>query len=296
MTTEAGIPDLPEAFDGPEVLVFSEDATKGDIIYAISERIPTNEFGLPQFFIRSDLISGTHVSEDEIDAAAMGLFYHDGYPTLFSGSAFWNQLPHEPQQYFEYFQKFLDQAAEIGIRQLDLLAAHLGKHLYEISAIAKEFYWSSRARAYDMFIVAAEAKKRQHRIRNMENKHFMQADKLINELVARFQDDDDGDSWIEELTAKEALEALELLVKVQRLSVGLVGQQSSSTNREFVEGEGTESMIRKIASGAGASSQQSDKFAASLQKLLEGDDGLTIQAAVLKLTASNTSSTFNEGV
>lgn len=291
------LPAIPEEEDyaGPEIIVFQEDASKGEIVQTISERIPQNEYGLPTFFIRSDLLSGYQLAEDEIDAAAVGLYYHEGYPTLPTGATFWNQLPHEPHTMFEWFQAYLDQAAEVGIRQLDALAVKLNTSLKELSDVAKEYYWSARARAYDMFIVAAEAKRRQHRIRSMENQHFVKAEKLFEEVMGRFVDDEDGDSWVEELTAKEAIEVLESLIKVQRMSVGLVGQHSSSTAQQFGEGEATESMIRKIAQDAGASSSTSDKFVSQLKNLLDNpEEGATIQAAVIKMTAPNNRTTFQE--
>lgn len=288
-----GVP-VPGAILGADVMVFDEDATRGDIIYSLSQHIPQNEFGLPEFFIRSDLISGYQVAEDEIDAASVGLNYFEGFPTLPNGAAFWNQLPHEPQKSFELFVAYLDQVAEIGIRQLDMLAAAKGESLENIAELSKEFYWTSRARAYDMFIVAAEAKKRQHRIRKMENTHFEKTQALFDQLLSRFINDGE-DSWIDELDAKEAIEVLETLVKIQRMSVGLTGQHASSTAREFTDGESSQDMLRKIAQNAGANHSTADKFASQLQALLsDPNEGAVIQAAVIKMTAPNNKTAFQE--
>lgn len=284
---------LPDVNSSPEILVFDEDATKGNIVWELSQRIPQNEFGLPQFFFRSDMILGTQIAEDDIDAASVGLFYYDGYPQLANGSSFWNQLPHEPQVKFELFQAYLDQAAEIGIRQLDMLSAACDKSTEELLDISHEFYWSSRARAYDLFIVAAEAKKRQHRIRKMENTHFEQSGDLLEKLKARFEGE--FADWIEELNAKEAVEVLIELAKLQRMSVGLTGQHASSTSREFGPGESTEAIMRKLSQGTAAGGGHGEGFAAALQSLLENpEEGATIQAAILKVTAPNNRSQFDE--
>lgn len=296
MNAPASLPALIDMdMAGPTFHVYPEGATKGDIIFDLSSKIPRNEFGLPIFFLRSDFIHGTQIAEDALDAATVNLYYFEGYPTLENGSSFWNQLPHEPQLKYELFQKFLDQPEDIGIRQLDQLAVTCKPTVNELNDMSREFFWTSRARAYDMFIVAAEAKKRQHRIRKMENKHFNLADKLMEALQARFEGE--FNDWMEELNAKEAIEVLSELHKIQRASVGLVGQHASSTSRQFADGESSESMIRHLAQGAGASNDTTDRFAAQLKSLLDNpEEGATIQAAILKFTAPNNRQQFDEGV
>lgn len=290
---EVALPDeaLPGAA-GAEVFVFEENTSRGEIVYRLSERIPQNEFGLPIFFLRSDLLAGTYFSESDLDVATVGLFYYEGFPTLESGRVFWGQLPHEPQGAFEAFKAFLDQAHEHGIRQLDLLTTTLSEPLEVLANWAKEFYWSARARAYDLFIVAAEAKKRQSRIRQMENKHYNQANTLFDKLLERFAGE--NADWIEELNAKEAIEVLETLVKIQRISVGLTGQHASSTARGIDPGESTESVIRKLAQGGGMTGASSDRFAAQLQGILDNpEEGAVIQAAILQVTAGGNRRSFD---
>ncbi len=275
------------------VYVFREDESKGDIVFKLTQFIPLNEFSLPIFFLRSDMLHGTSITDEDVDAASVGLFYHDGFPCLENGATFWNQLPHEPHASFLLFQAYLDQAADIGIRQLDLLATSERIELGILTEMHREFYWGARARAYDLFIVAAEAKKRQHRIRKMEDGHYGAADNLFTKLLGRFSGE--NEDWIDELNAKEAIEVLSELVKIQRLSVGLTGQHASSTSRDIGPGESAESVIRKIAQGGGMNQSGSDKFAATLQQLLENpEEGAILQAAVIKVTAPNNRGTFDE--
>jgi hypothetical protein len=295
MNAETGLATFEQG-SSHEVHVFDEGASKGEIVFELSQRIPQNEYGLPIFFLRSDMLPGHQIADDEIDAATVGLFYYEGYPTLKSGATFWNQLPHEPQKSYELFYDFLHQVEEIGIRQLDLLAAEKNLALVDVADTAKEFYWSARARAYDLFIVAAEAKKRMHRIRKMEDTHFTKSEKLFETLMKRFEGEEFQD-WIEELNAKEAIEVMEMLVKIQRSSVGLVGQHASSTNREYVPGESSEATIRRIAQNGGMQNNVADKFAQQLQSLLENpEEGATIQAAILKVTAPANRQQFDEDV
>lgn len=276
-----------------DVYVFDEGATKGDIIYELSSRIPVNEFGLPIFFLRSDLLpSGTHLSQADVDVAAMGLFYYEGYPTTEKGGSFWNQLPHEPRADFELFQQYLDQAALIGVRQLDMLSVDSGRPLEDISEVCRCFYWGPRARAYDMFIVAADRKKREHRIRNMEDRHYLEADDLFKKLMGRFKGE--NEDWIDELNAKEAIEAMETLVKLQRMSVGLTGQKASSTPADALPGESSEAIIRQIAQRATQTGQGNNTFGAQLDALLNGEDGAQLQDLIIRFTAPNNKQAFSE--
>lgn len=287
--------ESPAAVTTQEIILFEEGATKAEMVRTLSERIPRNEFQLPIFFIRSDMLPSGHVTEEDVDAASVGLFYHEGFPTLSNGSTFWNQLPHEPREYYELFQKYLDQAAEIGIRQIDMLSASCDKSPDELSALLHEFMWSSRARAYDMFIVAAEAKRREHLTRKMENKHFDRAGALLAKLEERFEGE--FEDWIEELNAKEAIEVMVELSKLQRTSVGLTGQNASSTNKDIAPGTSAEVILRRITQNGGVSATNKDGFEAQLQSLLDNpENGLLLQEAIVKVTAPNNAKEFGQGL
>ena len=276
-----------------DVYVFDEGASKGDIIYELSSRIPVNEFGLPIFYLRGDLLpSGTHLTQTDVDVAAQGLFYYEGYPTTERGGSFWNQLPHEPHNDYELFRAYLDQAALIGVRQLDLLAADAGKTLEVVSEACRAFYWSARARAFDMFIVAADRKKREHRIRNMEDSHYLEADALFKKVLERFKGD--NSDWIDELNAKEAIEVMETLVKLQRMSVGLTGQKASSTPADALPGESSEAIMRQIAQRATQTGTGNSDFGSQLNELLNGSDGAQIQDLIIRFTSPNNKQAFSE--
>jgi hypothetical protein len=291
MNAETALPDIVNT--GPEIMVFDEDWSRGAIMASLSERIPRNEYGLPTFIFRSDLLHGNHFAADDLDAAVISLNYAEGYPTLPSGGSFWNQLPHEAQSNFELFQGYLDQGAELGIRQLDVLSVGTDKTPSQLLDLYHEYFWSARARAYDLFITAAQAKKRLARVRQMEDDHYDVAGKLLDKVQERFKGE--FDDWIEELDAKEAVEVLSELVKIQRMSTGLVGQHASSTAKDIGPGESAENVLRKLAQGAGAERSGSDNFQAKLQMLLKDPEkGDVLQAAILEVTAGNNRQEFRE--
>jgi hypothetical protein len=271
---------------GPRLTVLPEGCTRGEAIQTLSREIPLNQYGLPAYFIRSDLLSGLalgHVDQEEIDAASMGLFYTEGYPTLEDGRAFWNQLPHEDPRAFNYFQRYLEQAEEHGIRQLDVLGATESIDSNKLRQLYMEFYWSSRARAYDLFQVAAQERKRQLRIRSMENRHYDLAGKRMEELLRKFEDEE----WIEEVNAAEALELLMELAKLQRLSLGLTGQNASSLPKNALpEGASPQAIMEHLTKGTHLGEDQSDNFQAKLSALLNGDGGMEIQDAIIRFSRS----------
>lgn len=264
-------------------IVLPEGITRAHAAHTIMQRVKTNEFGFPTHFIRSDLLPFDLglLCEADVDNASVGLFYDDGYPQLDNGTAFWHQLPHEPYDAYLMFMAFLEQAEELGIRQLDLLAASKGADLPVLQTLSNEYLWSIRSRAHDVFVVAADQKKRFLLTRRTENKHFNMAGKLLATLETKFEDDE----WLEELSAKEAIEMLDLLVKVQRLSLGLTGQNSSSTPRDRLpDGTSTEAIVRQITRNAGLNNSAADSFGSRLQALLDNpEEGMQIQAAILKI-------------
>lgn len=203
---------------GSQRVVLHEGATKGDAIFITSKQIPQNEYGLPTFFYRSDMLPSLgHLRVGDLDACAVNLDYSDGYPTYGDGSIWWNQLPHEPDSLFQCFVRYLEQADDIGIRQLALLASVQRVGLPIISEASKEYYWRERARAYDLFQVAADRKRREIRARRTEGTHYDTADLLMKALMAKFEDPE----WFKDLDAKEAVSVLMDLAKLQRISLGL---------------------------------------------------------------------------
>ena len=205
---------------GPgQFVLLPEGASRADAVKVLSTNITLNEYQLPDFFYRSDLLPFplTNMTLDDADAAVVPLEYYEGYPTYGGGKVFWYQLDHEPYDSFILFQKYLDQAMEYGLRQLQLLAMNENMTMARVTALANEYMWAWRARAYDLFQVAADRKRRDLRARAVENKHYNKAGDLLTALEAKYQ----GTDWIDELSAKEGIELMTTLMKIQRMSVGL---------------------------------------------------------------------------
>lgn len=262
----------------PQRIVLPEGASRADAIHILAKSIPPNKYGLPTFFYRSDFLPydlGTLTTELG-DAAAVPLEYHEGYPTYDDGHIFWHQLPHEPYEDYQLFVRYLEQAEDMGIRQLQLLASVNRISLTKVSSLSKEYFWAQRARAYDLFQVAADQKKREIRARRAENRHFEVAKNLFDQLLAKFDDPE----WINTLSPADALDALQQLVKIQRVSLGLSvnGNAGPAANDPNV-GQTAELILRNITK---SSSEEGDSVSLTedLQTLM-GDPNFTLKAQEL---------------
>jgi hypothetical protein len=264
-------------------IILPEGISRPQAVAVLSKRVRLNEFGLPPSFIRSDLLPSNlgMLTQEAVEAASEGLFYFEGFPTLQNGTTFWHQLPYEPYKAYALFMAFLEQVEDLGIRQLDLLGVSQNEDQDVLMSYFHEYHWQHRSRAYDIFQVAADQKRRVIRTRKMENKHYEAAGNLFERLLARFNDAE----WIEELNAKEAIEAMETLVKIQRLSMGLTGANASSIPKNAAPpGADTETIIRQITRNSGMSQQAEGNFIDKLKALTENaEDGMRVQEAILRI-------------
>jgi len=202
-------------------IALPEGATRADAILEMSKGIPENQYGLPAFFYRSDMLPyDLHsLTQADADACVVDLNYDEGYPTYKGGHIFWQQLPHEPLEDYLLFQRYIFQAEDKGLRQIHMLAHDQSVPMIRIQYLYHEYYWKARARAHDLFQVAADRKLRESRSRRLEDSHFRVAETLFQQLKP-FMEDLTPDS-LQNLPLKEKLECLRLIINIQRVSSGL---------------------------------------------------------------------------
>lgn len=201
-------------------IVLPEKATPVDAMKELSNRIPENEFGLPAFFYRIDLLPHDlgNFTQADADNCLVALDYEEGYPTYNGGHIFWHSLPGEPIDCYLLFQRYLDQAELLGLRQLQLLAEENREPMERVQALYHQYFWAYRARAHDLFQVAADRKRRELRSRRLEDRHYTMAQTLMEQLQEKMSD---GNDLFKDLSGKEFLECLRLLINIQRVSNGL---------------------------------------------------------------------------
>lgn len=232
-----------------QLVLLPENPTPSDAIHVLSKQIPENEYGLPTMFYRVDMLPYElgNLTQQDAEACGVPITYEEGYPTFDRGHLFWQQLPGEPYQEFILFQRYLDQAMETGLRQLQMLAMENKVTLAKVHSLAQTYYWRWRARAHDLFEVAADRKRRELRARKIEHSHFGIAEDLLRPLKAKFQDP----NFFETLSSKEAVEVLRLLINIQRVSSGLAQNgNAGATNFNPDSAVTPTELMRQITEGA----------------------------------------------
>lgn len=230
------------------VAITPTPASRLDVFRELTANLPLNDYGLPKFVYRADAIPEDffdHSTEDQYhiqSTAAIDLFYSEGFPTFDDGSAFWSQMPHEPPDAFEYFIHYLGLAPSYGVRRLEDLVAdgslkQIGKGRHNFNSLVEfhtYYMWLPRSKAFDLFQQVAQAKLREQRILQSTNAHFLKAEELMTKVYQYFeQRDDEGELvWMQDMTPKTAFDAIDKLVKIQRISLGL---PASGSHKEDME-------------------------------------------------------------
>lgn len=213
------------------------------LIQRAARNLPVTAEGLPVGYYRTDLLPQRppQSAQEEIDAlrsAYVDLNFIHGYPTLPDGRPFWHKLDFEAAFAYGAFQVFLD-TIDDGPRAVDALAQNqellqIARQIYapgqsqnefgpaELNKILQEVaitnYWRPRSKAYDLYKDAAHRHVRLRRQIRVEDEHFVLAQNLLAQLKAKVLDSPD---FFEKLEPKVALDMLNKLVGIMRVSAGL---------------------------------------------------------------------------
>lgn len=225
-------------------------SNKADVFKNINAGLPLNDYGLPDYIYRADMIPPDILSDsytprerkDMLVAASLQLTFTHGYPSIEEAVPFWERLPSEPLEAYNTYMMFMEMpektSFEVPVRLLHHIAAVSNIELSRVIEWCHVYYWHWRSRAYDLFIAASHRKQREHRIMSIEGKHFMLAeryltavDTLISEKLGRalkaVQDDEADQTEFESLDIKGLVDIVDKLAKVQRISVGLPANGST---------------------------------------------------------------------
>lgn len=208
---------------------------KAEMFKKLNEGIPNNDYGLPTYYYRADILSPElidpeHTSEDEqsdfLEAAIIDLDYSQGFPVTPTGEPFWGQLPYEPSEQYRAFIAFLElptrgesNGGPQAVRQMHVLCTQLNTDTRQILESSYLYYWQVRARAYDLFKAASHAKLKERRLMSAEDEHYNMAAQYIawanTFLTNAFQDPESAG-----LKPKDVMDLMHRMIQVQRLSAG----------------------------------------------------------------------------
>lgn len=289
-----------EAVSGNGVTLYANNGLSGHsnsrlhTIQQINKSIPKNNYGMPAFIYRADLIptdidqlSGSE-REEALVNATIDIQYTEGFPALPNGTPLWGQLPFEDTTAYDLFRQYMELAEKYGVRRLDLLNADRPNFSREtLIEYHTYYYWAGRCKALDLFEVAAAQKMRERRILRTNDRHFLEADKILGKVLAYFNKlNEDGEPiWLKDLTPKTAMDMLDKLTKIQRVSLGMAAHGSSSgEDGDAPRNAGIEMVLRTIAQKSGET--ESQNTGNSLDLLLnDPESALIAQEMILKINA-----------
>lgn len=209
----------------------SSTSTRAMTLAAAARFIPCTAEGLPAGFYRADLVADDLPAAaarlpSATEAAFVPLNYQEGFPALPDGRPFWNKLDYEPPAAFAAFELYVALAANGPRYVAALLQSPELQRLYGdslTSPLLQEmhtlYYWKERARAADLYQEATNRHIRTRRAQNMQDYHFTQSDTLLRKVMDQLNTEETFDAMKHD--PQVLLSAMEKLVKIQRVSVGL---------------------------------------------------------------------------
>lgn len=234
---------------------------KWKLLQQLSNTLPLNEYNLPIFIYRADMLdhslikrilddqaeskhhglmtpaakpskaawegrsTGIRDAMSHLTSAQVPLDYTEGYPTLPNGQPFWNQMDSEHKEAHDAFIFYLEMD---GVRRMSGLA-HLP--LDQVREWYHTYYWDYRVKSFDLYRTAHQNRLKVQRMLRVEDDHFRLASKIMASVDSIVNSQDFADN-LAKLDPEKLINVFEKLVKVQRISVGLpVGSAAGLDNR-----------------------------------------------------------------
>lgn len=278
--------------------------TKGEVFRQLQQRQILNDFGVPEFIYRADLIPVDLLQldlaerKDILDAAIVPISFEYGYPSTIDAIPLWERLPGEAQNAYDAFCLALDlpevSKTEHPVRLLPIIAPLLKVSLDQVAEYCHVYYWHIRFRAYDLFLAACHRKQREQRIMSIEGKHFRFAEKYLNKLDTVVEaklnsaidaiSNEDENGELAELKLKDLIDMVEKLTRIQRISVGLPANGNDTSPSRDVGGrfQDVSDSYKEIAAHA-SPAKKSDTRSADMDALLQSPEELAaVQDLLIK--------------
>lgn len=233
---------LPAALRGLDV---SRVETRTDLVRELNRALPLNEYNLPLYIYRPDLLdpqallqmdrpSAKQQLADMLANSIVHLSYDLGYPTIGKGDTpFWGQLLWESKQAFETFLAYLELDGVRGLHNIENVLPELASEWYHQNC------WKLRAQAFDAFRVAHHSRMREQRIFSVQNDHYLKGQKLFQKVFNHLEK-----LPLDELEFDKGVNALEKLSKIVHSTLGIA---ASNKDPNPTIGTSVEVVMRKTA-------------------------------------------------
>lgn len=264
---------------------------KAAFVRYLTGKIPLNEYALPEYIFRADLLPPDLHDEERYDPqiraeylqiATVELDYAQGFPTMPDGEAFWLQFPHESPQAYKAFHAYLELPRDLAdrtapfpddptsrphrpgakepmpVRQLHELSRTLGIPTIELQEYFFMYFWQFRTRAHDMFIVARHKQLKESRLMQLEDDHYIRATQFVDAATIKLTEmmnDPEAD-----IRAKDMIDLLTKMMQFQRLAVGVPGNTTPTQPKDAPPAHASmEVILRNLASGNAQQNRPGDE-------------------------------------
>ncbi len=159
--------------------------------------------------------------------AFLPIVFAEGFPAYPDGRPVWLRMDCEPEDVHRLFEQYLVMG-QAGVRQLFLLENLGPQKLHELREFFYLYNWAVRSTAYDIFRVAEFRKIQSNRALEMEDDHFIKAQRLFDKAMMYME----SQEFLDQLTPKSAIDLMKTVVAIQRMSVGMspTGGKTKETN------------------------------------------------------------------
>ena len=291
---QPGIRDLedeaPVAVRLPHGPLRSLDAsrmmTKWQLVEQLTASLPMNEWDLPEFVYRADMLDHALVAEGinafhgvtrddasptptitspmegrsagiqeivaHLNAARVDLTYHEGFPAV-EDRPFWQRLPYESEQAYDAFIFYLEQG---GARKMtDLSAYDMG----DVKQWFHTYYWNFRCKAFDLYRTVDATRRKLHRMISTEDSHYKIAERLLASLDNITQSSDFMDK-LASMDPDKVIGVLDKIIKIQRISSGLNANGGTFEQVKPQQAATTNIIMQQITEGHVKKDEGADEF------------------------------------
>jgi hypothetical protein len=253
-------PPMTSIVAGPlRNIQYSQVKDRTTLIEQLNKSIPRNEYNLPLYLYRADMLDYTLFqtlpsSEDAgflqelLSSATVNISYTQGFPSFLNALPIWAKLDWEPETAYIAFTEYLEQQGVRSLHKMHGSSTHLStvraspKDLYDQFT---QFYWGVRARAFDLYQAAHAQRARIDRVMSTQDNHYELSSNLLKKVVSRINSLEEDD-WLE-VGPKEAIDMVDKLTKIQRISVGLPATGPLPSKEQAPAVQSTEQQMLRLA-------------------------------------------------
>lgn len=248
---QSEVSHLPAVLRGLDV---SKVETRTDFVRELNRTLPLNEYNLPIYVYRPDLLDPKLLTQSDRSAAKSMLAdmltnsitylsYDHGFPTIIEDRPFWGQMPWESRDAFAGFLQYLDIPGARSLHKIPNITPDLLVEWFHQNC------WSHRATAYDAFRVAHHARLREQRLMGVQDSQFRMTENLLAKVNKALEDKTDDDFKL--LEFDKLVNSFDKLAKAQREVVGMSSGGGIGKDGLPLGGTSVEVVMRKVADSRG---------------------------------------------